>query len=374
MKRTSLVSAAIAVLLAGGAPFAFADTPAAWDRAAAARYMDARMDMWWEKAKALKTEGGETKCLSCHTGVPYALARSALRPANAKNQLSPNEKRMLEFAARRVAYREADQLYYDHNPAKKIESRGTEAVINALVLTQYGSDLAPRAIERLWDVQRADGAWDWLDFENEPAESTESVFQGASIAALAIGSEAGMKASAGEKGKAGIEKLKGYFQANVGKQNLYNQSWALLAAARLPGLLTGAQRDNIVQNLESAQAKDGGWSMMNMGPWHWSKTEGPFQPEGALDNALLSQSDGFATGLAVSAIRSGGRVDAPSVAKGRAWLASHQVAVRAGDPAWAPWRAYSLNHDREHGGPKGEIWRRMFMSDMATGFSVLALQ
>jgi hypothetical protein len=32
-----------------------------------------------------------------------------------------------------------------------------------------------------------------------------------------------------------------------------------------------------------------------------------------------------------------------------------------------------LNYDREHGGPKGEPWRRMFMSDLATAFGVLAL-
>ena len=37
------------------------------------------------------------------------------------------------------------------------------------------------------------------------------------------------------------------------------------------------------------------------------------------------------------------------------------------------WRAYSLNFDREHAGDKGEPWRRMFMSDLATGFAVLAL-
>ena len=55
------------------------------------------------------------------------------------------------------------------------------------------------------------------------------------------------------------------------------------------------------------------------------------------------------------------------------WLIAHQVPERAGDPAWAPWRAYSLNYDREHGGPKGEPWRRMFMSDLATAFGVLAL-
>ena len=37
------------------------------------------------------------------------------------------------------------------------------------------------------------------------------------------------------------------------------------------------------------------------------------------------------------------------------------------------WRTHSLNYDREHGGDKGEPWPRMFMSDLATAFAVLAL-
>jgi hypothetical protein len=52
---------------------------------------------------------------------------------------------------------------------------------------------------------------------------------------------------------------------------------------------------------------------------------------------------------------------------------ANQKAGKADDPAWAPWRAHSLNFDREHGGEKGEPWRRLFMSDLATAFAVLAL-
>ena len=37
------------------------------------------------------------------------------------------------------------------------------------------------------------------------------------------------------------------------------------------------------------------------------------------------------------------------------------------------WHAHSLNYDREHGGEKGEPWRRLFMSDTATAFAILAL-
>jgi hypothetical protein len=37
------------------------------------------------------------------------------------------------------------------------------------------------------------------------------------------------------------------------------------------------------------------------------------------------------------------------------------------------WHSHSLNYDREHGGEKGEPWRRLFMSDTATAFAILAL-
>ena len=63
----------------------------------------------------------------------------------------------------------------------------------------------------------------------------------------------------------------------------------------------------------------------------------------------------------------------PALTKGKLWLMDNQQPERAGDPSWAPWRAHSLNFDREHGGEKGEPWRRMFMSDLATAFAVLAL-
>jgi hypothetical protein len=40
---------------------------------------------------------------------------------------------------------------------------------------------------------------------------------------------------------------------------------------------------------------------------------------------------------------------------------------------WKCWRSYSLNYDRENGGARGEPFKRMVMSDLATAFAVLAL-
>jgi hypothetical protein len=111
-----------------------------------------------------------------------------------------------------------------------------------------------------------------------------------------------------------------------------------------------------------------------MGPWRWSATEPPFKSDGTLDQELLGRSDGFATGLiAYTLLRNGVPARDRTVSAALTWLKTHQQEVRIDDKTWTVWRAYSLNYDREHGGPKGEPWRRLFMSDAATAFSALAL-
>jgi hypothetical protein len=51
----------------------------AWDPAAAAAYLDARMDLWFANGTKLKTGDSQTACVSCHAGLAYALARPVLR-------------------------------------------------------------------------------------------------------------------------------------------------------------------------------------------------------------------------------------------------------------------------------------------------------
>ena len=382
--RTSAAAIAAAVLftsiLAHGAAAPPAD--AGFDAAAAARYLDQRMDVWWQKAKPLKTVGGETKCLSCHTAVPYALARPALRRMLGEAAPTAHETAILDTVRTRLSHLDTQQPFYDHTEAKKIESAGVEAVMNAFLLASRDAGAgvsapdAPtrQAFARLWQMQRADGAWNWLDFGLEPYESTDAVFHGATLAAMAAGAATGRQASADAAGQAGTQKLRGYLTAQLPSQRLFNRTWALLASARLTGVVTEADREAIARALESAQRPDGGWSLAGLGEWHWSKGAAPFTSPGQTDQALLAASDGYATGLVVHAMKQAGLGQRPAVAKGIAWLRANQQAERTGDAAWAPWRAHSLNFDREHGGDKGEPWRRMFMSDLATAFAVLALQ
>lgn len=353
-----------------------------WDTAATARYLDRRMDLWWTKAKTLRTGSGEAKCVSCHTAIPYALARPLLRIAAGEAAPTAHEARILDTVRQRVANVADEAPFYDHTEAKKVESAGVEAVLNAFVLTRHdslGRSAQPSAdtrsaMARLWATQRPDGAWNWLDFGLEPYETADAVYHGATLAAMAAGSTPGKNASRDAAGTAGLAKLRTYLHGQLPAQRRFNKAWALLAAAYLPDLLTGDERAGLVRELTGAQKPDGGWSLADLGAWRWSKTDAAPTAPGPTDAALLAASDGYATGLVVYALRTSGQpTSTPAVDAGLRWLRQHQQAERAGDPAWAPWRSHSLNFDREHGGDKGEPWRRMFMSDMATAFAVLAL-
>jgi hypothetical protein len=349
-----------------------------WDKAEAARYLDDRMDIWFARAKKLRTGEGTASCVSCHTVVPYALARPALRKAMGAKTPTSQEAKLLDEALRRVG------TYGGHEPfykGKEEQSRGTEAVLNLLVLAGAGSrqegqaaGSTGKALEELWKEQRADGAWEWLNFGLEPYESTDSVFYGATLAAMAVGTANGYAGGREESAQSGVAKLRGYLKTNYAAQNLHSKAWMLLASTRLADLLGPGQIVALTADLRREQNADGGWSLYKLGPWTWSKSGPPYAPDGKPDVSLLSQSDAYATGLVTHALRQAGLAgDDPSVKKAAAWLVANQKERQVDQTRWNCWRTYSLNCDRERGGDEGEPWRRMFMSDGATAFAALAL-
>ncbi len=167
-----------------------------WDQKAAAAYLDQRAAWWMEWPKAARDH--ETFCVSCHTAVPYALSRPALRKSLAEAAPSPNERRLLDNVTKRVRlWKEVAPFYSDADRGmyKTVESRGTESVLNALMLASndaQGGQLTNdtrTALDNMWAEQQTTGdkkgAWLWLRFANEPWEADDSDYYGATLAALA---------------------------------------------------------------------------------------------------------------------------------------------------------------------------------------------
>src|SRR5579871_4537603 len=183
-----------------------------WDKKAAARYLDDRQSWWLEWPHAQKDHG--TVCVSCHTQVPYALARPALRGELGEKTVSDPERAMLNSIEKRVELgKEAETFYSDaeHGPGKTQEARNAEAVNNALILAVYDAqrakaDAAAGVVYRmvpqlhrdslavfrmLWSLQEQSGpkagAWVWQNFHFSPWEAPESEYWGATMAAIAVG-------------------------------------------------------------------------------------------------------------------------------------------------------------------------------------------
>jgi hypothetical protein len=301
--------------------------------------------------------------------VSYALGRPALRRLTREPQPSGLEDRVLAQVRRRVAHwDELDtprfKLFYDFDDVKKVESRGTEAVLNAWILAREDrnrrrsapSNETRQALGHLWATQVVEGpekgSWPWLNFGLGPWEADPSRYQGAALAALAVGTAAVDLSAGGEAlPRARLDLLRTYLRSRFDDQDLHNRIWTLWASTLLDGLLAPAQRDRLIHQVLAKQRDDGGWSLASLSDY--KRQDGTPQ---------ASVSDGYATGLILHVVqRAGLRPEHPGVAKGLAWLRGNQ------QPSGA-WPGYSVNKRRDP-----ETHAGKFMSDAATAFALLAL-
>ena len=364
------LASCLALLATWAAP-AFAGDPddAAMLRRAIA-YLDGRQDEWakFDGSGRGKAED-RTTCLSCHTGIGYALARPGLRRFDASPGRPEAEARLVAGVARRVEnWADLDsprfRLSYDHDDRKKVESWGTEAVLDAVILArddvasgrQDPSPATRTALRHLWEKQKTEGdaagSWDWLNFGLEPWEADGSAPFGAALAAIAVGSAPGYLGGKLEgRETQGIEALRAYLRRRFPDESLYNRLWILEASAKLPGLLSADQGREVLAGLIALQRQDGGWSLASLGSFE--RLDGSEQAR---------ESDGYATGLAIDTLlRAGSASDRPEVAKGLAWLRSHQQADGS-------WPGHSLNKKRDPRTFVGHL-----MTDAATAVAAGAL-
>ena len=342
---------------------AAADDSPTWNPKAAAAYLDQRSD-WWAKWPSAARDHG-TFCVSCHTAAPYALARPALRKALGEAGPSAPEIALFANVTKRVTqWKDVEPFYPDQTRGlpKTSESRGTEAILNALILASRDargssslSDEARRAFDNLWALQLKSGdpsgSWAWLNFHYEPWEADNAAYHGAALAAIAVGMAPGGYAASPDI-QDRLKLLREYLQRGNEKQNLFNRVILLWASAVWPGLLTHEQQQAIADATARSQQDDGGWSVSSLGTF--KRQDG---------TPLDARSDGYATGLITFALQlvADPRVQ-PQVKRGLAWLTTHQ------DPATGVWFAASLNKQRD---PTSDAGR--FMSDAATAYAVLAL-
>jgi squalene-hopene/tetraprenyl-beta-curcumene cyclase len=336
-----------------------------WNQKAAASYLDYREGWWAAWPKAARDH--QTFCISCHTAVPYAISRRALRGGLGETDTSPNERALLANVTKRVRlWKEVEPFYTDatYGSNKGIESRGTEAVLSALILATHAaqrsmfnsSSDAHTAFDNMWALQLttgdAKGAWPWLRFGNEPWEADDSQFYGAALAAVAVGT-APPSYRAEPAIQNNLKQLREYFEREFARQSLHNRVVLLWASAKWTDLLKTEERKSIIKEILDQQQADGGWSLSSL-IVAWKRADGTPQEV---------KSDGYATGLVSFTLEQAGfPKDDNRLQKALLWLIQNQ------DAKDGRWLAYSLNKQRDLTSDRGS-----FMSDAATAYSVLAL-
>jgi squalene-hopene/tetraprenyl-beta-curcumene cyclase len=334
---------------------------ATWDPKAAASYLDTRAAFWATWSNAQRDHG--TFCISCHTTLPYTMARPALRRVLGESAPNPAERRILDnLLTRARGYKDMEPFYPDQTRGvpKTSESRAIEAVMNALVLVtadRENGHLSPdsqMALKVMWSLQMKtgpqSGGWTWLNFGYEPWESPNSPYFGASMAALAIGTAPDGYASNADI-QDNVKALRAYFTREFDKQSELNRLMVLWASGPMGGWITPEQKTALIDQTFAMQMADGAWSTAAIG--NYQRQDG---------SAIDTNGDGYATALATLALQNGGVPGSDArLRNGLDWLRHHQAPT-------GQWIATSPNKQRD---PASEPAK--FMSDAATALAVLSL-
>lgn len=331
-----------------------------WNPRLAERYMDSRQQEWVSWPVALHSG---VACVSCHTGLPYLLARPALRQAlGEKGGPTLYEAVLVDSMRATVIRTDAKDLFEGLKGVIVDQVYGAQVVLSALVLAMDDASrgrLSPegeKAFDRMWSIQVKTGpdkgAWQWSDFDLDPWETKDSAFYGAALGALATGMAPANYQSRPEI-RENAAALTAYLRQGQKTQLLHNRLFLLWASAKMRDLLPDVDKQTILQELWSKQEADGGWTLETMGPW---------KKRDAVPPAVGSNS--YVTALAAfAASQAGVKPSQTNLARALAWLRAHQ------DSQSGNWSAVSMNHKHSSFGPLPE----KFMSDAATGYATAAL-
>ena len=321
----------------------------------AARYLD-NAALHWQKTHA---------CTACHTMLPYLMARPAL------NAVVPQSGEVRQFFEEVVAGKREAMPDYTCNDVDGAVAIGVASAmaLNDRWATGKLHPLTRQALDRMWTLQRADGAWQWPFRDTPPLKLNEHY--GVTLAAIAAGMAPDDYANT-PTAAAGLAGVRRYLSTTK-PVSLHQKAMLLWASVYVDGLRSAAAKAEILSSLLEVQRPDGGWSLASL----VDNTSDPsLDREQAIqakaergygteflayvgrDRVYQSSlaSDGYATGFVIFVARQAGLpVRDPRLQRGLEWLKANQ---RESGRWFTPSQAWHTQHR---------------ISNAGTAYAVLAL-
>jgi squalene-hopene/tetraprenyl-beta-curcumene cyclase len=272
-----------------------ADEPiaTAYSPAKAAAYLDG-VGLAWTR---------DRKCATCHTNVPYMLARPKVKGGDPAPM-----KEVRAFLEGTVKKWETEKPRVDYEVvATAFALAGNDAATSGKL-----HPLTKTALDRMWTIQKPDGSWKWPDCDWPPFEHDQ--FYGVAFVAVAL-ALAPEDYARTPTAREGLKKLRAYLKANPALE-LHHRATLLWASSKVDGLLSADEKAATVAELRKLQLADGGWNLPALGPYP--------KRRGDIPNAM-DVSDGYATGFVTFVLRQAGvPADDPAPKKAVAWLRQNQ--------------------------------------------------
>jgi hypothetical protein len=324
---------------------------AGWNPQLAAKYLDDRQRDWFAWPQAQSKDG---PCVSCHTGMPYLLARPALRRLLHESQPTMYETGLLNRLRANAGAKPAGAL------------QSVETIFAAMLLPE-GDAAQAATFDQLWALQKKDGAlkggWQWYSANLDPWETPQQFFYGSALATFAIGS-APPSIRDSSVARAAILEATDYLTTDVHSLQGHVSLAKLWASTKVSSLLTPVARQATIDKILQNQRPDGGWTLESLGPWT-KHPDAPVSPAAGASDSYATAFTAFVLKQGLGARDSGlGSRDSlrSSINRALDWLRAHQ------DPQTGAWPAVSMNKKY----PAGSMQEK-FLQDAATGFAAAAL-
>jgi squalene-hopene/tetraprenyl-beta-curcumene cyclase len=277
----------------------------------------------------------DRKCATCHTNVPYMLAR----PKVSGGDPTPM-KEVREFLESTVKKWEKEKPRTDY----EVVATAFALAGNDAATTGKLHPLTKTALDKMWTIQKADGSWNWPDCDWPPLEHDQ--FYGVAFVAVAL-ALAPDKYSETVAATDGLKKLRGYLKANPATE-LHHRATLLWASSKIDGLLSDDEKSVTVAELRKLQLADGGWNLPALGPYPMRRDKKTPNP--------MDVSDGYATGFVAFVLRQAGvPADDAALKQAVEWLQKNQRES-------GRWFTPSLGGSKAH-----------YITNAGSSFAILAL-